>query len=111
VRASVVAVPSAALAAATPPPTGDGLTRGSLAAGRVAVPRGGGVMARTLPAPGVPGDGIYLVTDDGVKYPVADASAAEALGYDLAAAAAVPAALLATLPTGPRLHVLTGGDA
>ena len=83
----------------------------SLTADRVGVPPGGGMLARTLPAPGVAGDGLYLVVDSGAKYPVDGEAAVSALGYSAEAAAAVPAALLAMLPTGPELHLLDGGGA
>ena len=68
-----------------------------------------GLLARTLPAPGVPGEGLYLVTEDGAKFPVADNAAATALGYATSAAVAVPADLLALLPTGPVLRTLGAG--
>jgi type VII secretion protein EccB len=68
-----------------------------------------GLLARTLPAPGVPGEGLYLVTEDGAKFPIADDAAAKALGYSTSAAVAVPADLLALLPTGPVLRTLGSG--
>ncbi|MFB9839795.1 type VII secretion protein EccB, partial [Actinoallomurus acaciae] len=68
-----------------------------------------GLLARTLPAPGVPGEGLYLVTEDGARFPVADDAAAKALGYSTSAAVAVPADLLALLPTGPVLRTLGSG--
>ena len=68
-----------------------------------------GLLARTLPAPGVPGEGLYLVTEDGAKFPVANDAAATALGYPASTAVAVPADLLALLPTGPVLRVLGSG--
>ncbi|MFI0719633.1 type VII secretion protein EccB [Streptomyces sp. NPDC021224] len=70
----------------------------------VLLPPGGGALVRALGAGGGPvGATTYLVADDGVKYLVPDAQAAEALGYDRAAARGVPAPLLAMLPTGPDL--------
>ncbi|TPW77911.1 type VII secretion protein EccB [Schumannella soli] len=72
-------------------------------AGSVAVAPGAGLLASTAAAPGVRGAGLYLVTDDGTKYPVADASTASALGLDASSSPAVPAALLALLPTGPMI--------
>ncbi|GLY74848.1 type VII secretion protein EccB [Actinoallomurus iriomotensis] len=79
------------------------------AADRVQVAPKAGLLARTLPAPGVPGEGLYLVTEDGAKFPVADDAAATALGYSTSAAVAVPADLLALLPTGPVLRTLGSG--
>ncbi|GAB3686127.1 type VII secretion protein EccB [Saccharopolyspora tripterygii] len=82
---------------------GPGIERDEFTADRIDVQPGAGVLARTLPAPGVPGAGLYLVTDSGAKYPVPGQSAAEALGYRLAEAVPVPAHLLSLLPTGPVL--------
>ncbi|OLF17631.1 type VII secretion protein EccB [Actinophytocola xanthii] len=84
---------------------GEGLTRDGRVADRVEVVPGAGVIARTRPAPGVPGAGVYLITETGAKFPVADGAAAEALGLSLESAELVPAELLALLPTGPVLEV------
>ncbi|MEB3367700.1 type VII secretion protein EccB [Saccharopolyspora mangrovi] len=82
---------------------GPGIESDEFTADRIDVQPGAGVLARTLPAPGVPGAGLYLVTDSGAKYPVPGQSAAEALGYRLTDAVPVPAHLLSLLPTGPVL--------
>ncbi|GAA2175283.1 type VII secretion protein EccB [Agrococcus versicolor] len=73
------------------------------AAGAVAVEPGSGLLAATAAAPGVGGAGLYLVADDGIRYPVSDAATASALGLDADSSPAVPAALLALLPTGPTI--------
>jgi hypothetical protein len=52
---------------------------------------------------------MYLVTEDGAKFPVANDAAASALGYSSSTAVAVPADLLALLPTGPVLRVFGSG--
>lgn len=87
------------------------LHRDKRTADRVGVRPGGGMLARTMPAPGVPGTGLYLVVDSGAKYPVDGEAAAAALGYPVESAAAVPTGLLALLPTGPALRQLDGGGA
>src|SRR5690606_34517990 len=69
----------------------------------VEVAPGSGVLASTAPAPGVSGTGLYLVSDTGLKYPVADAETAAALGLAAEAALAVPEELLSLLPTGPLI--------
>lgn len=74
-----------------------------LTADRIEVKPGSGMLARTLPAPGVPGSGLYLVTDSGAKYPVPGEEAVSALGFGLADAVPVRAQLLSLLPTGPVL--------
>jgi type VII secretion protein EccB len=90
---------------------GPGLVRDARAADRVAIQPGGGLLARTQPAAGEPGAGLYLVTDDGAKYPVAGEAAAGALGLPVSAAVPVPADLLALLPTGPVLERIGEGGA
>jgi len=92
-------------------PTVDGpaLVRDARTADLIAVEPGGGLLARTQPAPGLPGAGLYLVTEDGAKYPVASADAAEALGEPVPSAVPVPADLLALLPTGPVLDRIGNG--
>jgi len=69
----------------------------------VAIPAGGGVLARELPAPGAAPGVAYLITEVGMKYPLADADVMGALGYSESSVVRVPAELLALLPTGPLL--------
>lgn len=96
-----------------PPPSGRGrgdgpaVTRDGQVADRVDVTPGAGLLVRTRPAPGVPGAGVYLITESGAKYPVASTDAAAALGLGVEAASQVPADLLALLPTGPVLDRIT----
>jgi type VII secretion protein EccB len=89
----------------TPDTAQVGVTRDGRVADLVEVMPGAGMLARTRPAPGVPGAGVYLITEAGAKFPVADGEAAEALGFSVDAAELVPAELLALLPTGPVLDI------
>ena len=57
------------------------------------------MFARNAAAPGT----VYLITESGVKYPIADEESLSALGYVAAAAVPVSGELLALLPTGPVL--------
>lgn len=86
-----------------------GVTVGPTTADGVAVAAGGGALARSTPVAGVATGGLFLVTGDGIKYPIAGNSAATALGYSPQSAVPVPPAVLALLPTGPRLTDLGGG--
>jgi hypothetical protein len=45
----------------------------------------------------------YLVTDNGVKYPIPSAGVVTQLGYRLSAAVSLPTTVLGLLPTGPSL--------
>ncbi|MEV7601194.1 type VII secretion protein EccB [Kitasatospora sp. NPDC089797] len=93
-----------------PAPTAQpGIGAACTPADTIAVRPGGGALVRALSTAGT-GATLYLVTDAGVKYPLAAPAVAKQLGYGAAAPAGVPAALLALLPTGPSLDpaALTG---
>jgi type VII secretion protein EccB len=75
----------------------------------ISVLPGNGALVRPQAAPEVSGSSLYLVTGAGVKFPVPTAAAAAALGYRAGQAAALPAALLALLPTGPALDLPAQG--
>ncbi|MFD7985809.1 type VII secretion protein EccB [Kitasatospora indigofera] len=100
-------------AVAGPPPAAQpGVDPACAGADSIAVRPGGGALVRALSSAGVGGT-LYLVTDAGVKYPLASAAAAERLGYGAVVPSAAPEALLTLLPTGPSLDpaALTGGPA
>jgi hypothetical protein len=88
------------------PSTTDNL-EDDLLADRVAVPGGRGALAATLLPDGAAATGVvYLVTDQGIKYPLAgeDTDAVRtALGYAGVTPVAVPPAVLSLIPTGPAL--------
>jgi type VII secretion protein EccB len=106
----VTATNAVAASTGTAPAGTSGDPSGNRVADQVAIAPRSGLLARTLPAPGVPGEGLYLVTEDGAKFPVENGDAAAALGYAVPSAVAVPADLLALLPSGPVLRTLgTGG--
>lgn len=74
-------------------------------ADRVAIPVGAGVLARQQSAAGsVPGP-YFLVTETGMKFPLADAEVVGALGYSESSAIRMPPALLDLVPTGPLLSL------
>jgi type VII secretion protein EccB len=90
--------------------TGDpGVTqiqRGVQSVDRVVVDGGRGALVRALPGPGatVAGTTTYLITDQGIKFPVTDsADVLGSLGYGGVTPVPVSAALLALLPSGPML--------
>lgn len=75
-----------------------------LAVDGVSVPAGGGSLVRALnSAGGAAGSNVYLVTDAGIKYRVADSTTAKDLGYSVSQIQGMLAPLLAMLPTGPDL--------
>jgi ESX secretion system ATPase EccB len=97
----VFAVPPAG----QPPAVSDpGVTASPEGAGLISVVPDGGALVRPEAAPGVDGTSYDLVTDAGVKFPIPPAGV-RALGYRPDEAAAMPAALLGLLPTGPALDL------
>jgi type VII secretion protein EccB len=70
---------------------------------QVLIPAGTGVLASDLPTAGARPGTLYLITDFGVKYPLADDMTTSVLGYSSGAAVPVANRLLALLPTGPVL--------
>lgn len=99
-----IAVAPARDAAGAPVPTGQALTPSCVPVNLIGVPPGHGTLAEALPAAGYTGTpATYLVTDEGVKYPLPSADAVKNLGYGSIAPARIPGAVLAPLPTGPAL--------
>jgi type VII secretion protein EccB len=78
-------------------------TSGQAVADQVQLPAGGGAVVQAIPAPGASGGTLYVVTDEGVKFPLPDASVLTALGLAGATPARLPSALLDLLRTGPTL--------
>jgi type VII secretion protein EccB len=74
----------------------------------VLLPGGKGVLAQAAPGAGSSGSGaagatVYLISPQGVRYPIGSPEARSALGYDGVTPLAVPGSLLALIPTGPTL--------
>ncbi|RKT56741.1 type VII secretion protein EccB [Saccharothrix australiensis] len=65
---------------------------------------GSGMLAAAVPVPaGQRKPDRYLITDRGVKYPIADDDSVTALGYGGVVPTPVPDVVLSALPTGPTL--------
>lgn len=98
------------LAFAVPPPGAPpalgapGVRPSPAGAGLISVAPGAGALVQAQGAPGVAGSSYFLVTSEGVKFPLAAADI-KALGYRATSAAALPAALIGLLPTGPALDL------
>jgi type VII secretion protein EccB len=71
--------------------------------GLVQLPTGSGALVAARPSPGAPGTTVYLVTDTGVRYPVAGPKALEQLGLSGLSIAQLPRAVVDLLPEGPLL--------
>ena len=99
------AMPASAVPAAGPaaPPTGP---LGAPLADQVRLPAGDGAVVRSAPAPGVPGGTVYLVTSQGVKYPLTSESLLPSLGLAGVSPVRVPAVVLGLLRTGPTLNAM-----
>ncbi|GAA4531781.1 type VII secretion protein EccB [Amycolatopsis samaneae] len=74
-------------------------------ADRVVIPAGGGMLVAAQQVPGAPPGAVYLVTETGTKYPLANGDVAGALGYSGQNPVRMPAELLSLLPSGPLLSV------
>lgn len=98
-----------AVGAARPVADAPGVTRDSRVADRISAVPGSGALVRSAPDGSAYGSAFFLITEAGVKYPLASARTAEALGYSPQRASGVPPALLALLPTGPALRPLSAG--
>lgn len=73
------------------------------AGGPVVLAPGQGALIAARPGPDTDGSTVFLVTDSGVRYPLADQPSVEALGLAGSPVAQLPPDLLATLPVGPTL--------
>jgi type VII secretion protein EccB len=99
------------LAARPPLPAGarpvavlDGAATTDRTADQILVAPGTGLLAAERQSGGAPAGGTtYLVTDQGVRFPVASGAALTALGYKPAQRNPVASILLALLPVGPAL--------
>jgi type VII secretion protein EccB len=84
------------------------------AAQKVIVPGGRGALVRSEPAPGVTaGTTVYLVTDQGYKFPLQQggkSDAVTALGYGAVHPVPVPWSVLDLIPTGPTLDQQDAGQ-
>lgn len=84
-----------------------GGTDGSPVADRVALPGGRAALAATLLPTGSTATGnVYVVTDQGVKYPLPrenTAAVQSSLGFAGVRPVSVPSSILALIPTGPAL--------
>lgn len=107
---TLVTVADVAAVGGAAPTAQPGVRPGCADADMIAVRPGGGALVRALSGAGL-GSTLYLVADNGVKYPLPSAEAGKRLGYGAVTPVAVPGILLTLLPTGPSLDpdVLVGG--
>ncbi|MFD8012762.1 type VII secretion protein EccB [Streptomyces sp. NPDC058955] len=93
-------------------PPADRVVPACLPVDRIEIPPGRGALVQALSSVGTQmGDTVFLVTDAGVRYPVASAQALAALGYTGADVRGLPSGLLMTLPTGVTLDPEVAGRA
>jgi type VII secretion protein EccB len=82
---------------------GDGEGSQGNAVDRVVVPPGRVAVVGLQPGPDIEPESFYLITDEGVKYPVPDRASLNALGYEEIEPEKVPSSLLRLVPEGPAL--------
>jgi type VII secretion protein EccB len=97
------------LSAAVPPAGGRSVaargTRDARTADQVYVPPSAGSLVRERQSAGAATGTVYLLTDQGLRYPIANGEAVKALGYDGVTPAAVASSTLALFPVGPALDI------
>jgi ESX secretion system ATPase EccB len=74
-------------------------------ADNVFVPPGSGALVRDRQSPAAELGTSYLITDQGIRYPLATPAVAQALGYGGVDAVPVPSTVLELFPVGPALDV------
>jgi type VII secretion protein EccB len=92
-------VPRAEDALRTATQTGDG----TALADRVMVEPGWGAIVEAMPSPDARSGTLYLVTDQGERYPVATSQVLAILGYGDERPVRLPASLVVRIPEGPAL--------
>jgi type VII secretion protein EccB len=104
-RVTRVVVDAAAPVNANVVTTASSTAAGTVLADRIAVPRGHGVLVGAVASPDAPADSdaLSLVTDAGLRYPVADRDILAKLGYAGVTPVRMPAELVAMVPAGPPL--------
>jgi type VII secretion protein EccB len=78
-------------------------TGGTVLADRIVVPPGHGALVEALASPGAGNGTLSIVTDLGIRYPLAGRDLVPKLGYDGVPPLRMPAELVALLPAGPAL--------
>jgi type VII secretion protein EccB len=80
-----------------------GAPDGTARADQVLVGSGYGALVQSMISPDATGGALSVVTDLGVRHPLASAEVASFLGYDAGRIVRMPAGLVALLPDGPAL--------
>ena len=106
----LVTLPQRALREGAAPGNADG-PQGQPSPAPAHLAPGTGMLVAQLPAPTGRGEkpDRYLVTDEGLKYPLVDDAAITALGYGGLQPVPVEAAVLASIPSGPALSRSAAG--
>jgi len=98
-----VAVQATVSGADLAPATARRTQDGAVLADRVLVTGGSGAIVESMLSPTAKTGAMCLVTDEGKKYAIEDASALQALGYGDTKPVQMPASLVARIPSGPSL--------
>jgi type VII secretion protein EccB len=78
-------------------------TNGGILADRIVIPPGRGALVEAVTAPGAPGGALSIISDRGIRYPLASRDLVAKLGYGGVTPMAMPAELVALLPAGAAL--------
>jgi type VII secretion protein EccB len=98
-----VAFEAAVEGAEIAPATEQRTQNGTVLANRVEVQPGWGAVVESMPSPTATSGSLFLVTDDGRRYGIANGDARDALGYGAVTPVQMPASLVARIPAGDAL--------
>jgi type VII secretion protein EccB len=98
-----VAFEAAVEGAEVAPATEQRTQNGTVLANRVEVQPGWGAVVESMPSPTATSGSLFLVTDDGRRYAIANGDARDALGYSPVTPVQMPASLVARIPAGDAL--------
>lgn len=99
-----IAVEARVEGAEVAPATASRTEGGVVLANRIQVDGGSGVLVKPMVSPTATDAMHYLVTDQGIRFAITDATAKESLGYRQVSAVEMPASLIARIPEGPALN-------
>ena len=98
-----VAAEAAVEGAELAPATAQRTQNGTVLANRVEVEPGRGAVVESMPSPTATSGSLFLVTDEGKRFGIANDEARKSLGYDAVTPIQMPASLVARIPAGDAL--------
>ena len=98
-----VAVEASVEGAELAPATAQRTQNGTVLANRVEVEPGWGTLVESMPSPSATSGSLFLVSDEGKRYGIANDQARTSLGYDAVTPVQMPVSIVARIPAGDEL--------